>query len=162
MRISQDRGKVWLAVCGVVTDQDGNLLVVKKRYGGAKGKWTLPAGFVEPGETLDEAIKREVLEETGIICTVEGLLAVRTGVLQSTISDNMMIFACNPQNKTICVQEKELEEACWMTPESLIHDKRTSVMITELIQGGYRPLQKEVNAVNPGNQFGYTAYKLFL
>ncbi|MBD8006936.1 NUDIX domain-containing protein [Bacillus norwichensis] len=162
MRMNQDRGKVWLAVCGLVLDQNGRWLVVKKKYGGAKGKWTLPAGFVEPAETLDEAVEREILEETGIICTVIGLLGARTGVLQSSISDNMMIFACKPKNTTVLVQEKELEEACWMTPDSLLADKHTSVMIRELIKGGYGPLQKERNAINPGNQFGYTAYKLFL
>ncbi|VEF47098.1 NUDIX hydrolase [Bacillus freudenreichii] len=158
----QNRGKVWLAVCGVVIDEEGRWLVVKKKYGGAKGKWTLPAGFVEPGETLDEAVKREVLEETGVICTIDGLLGLRTGVLRSSISDNMMIFACKPKNTTILVQEDELEEASWMMPESLLQDKKTSVMITELIQGGYKPFQKEIDAINPGSQFGYTAYKLFL
>lgn len=160
--MSQERGKVWLAVCGVVNDEEGRLLVVKKRYGGAKGKWTLPAGFVEPGETLDEAVIREVLEETGVISSVIGLLGVRTGVLHSAISDNMMIFACKPENSTILVQEKELEEACWMTADELLNDKKTSVMIRELIRGGYRPLQREMDPIDPGSQFGYTAYKLFL
>lgn len=160
--MSQDRGKVWLAVCGVVIDQEGRWLVVKKRYGGAKGKWTLPAGFVEPGETVDEAVQREILEETGIICTVKGLLGVRTGVLHSSISDNMMIFACKAQNTTILVEDKELEEARWMAPGDLLKDKKTAVIITELIQGDYKPVQKEMDAINPGSQFGYTAYKLFL
>ncbi|MFD1708658.1 NUDIX domain-containing protein [Siminovitchia sediminis] len=160
--MNHDRGKVWLAVCGVVIDKDGRWLVVKKRYGGAKGNWTLPAGFVEPGETLDEAVKREILEETGVISSVVGLLGVRTGVIHSSISDNMLIFACEPENTTIFVQERELEEACWMSVDSLLADKQTSVMITELIQGEYKPIQQEVADITPGSRFGYTAYKLFL
>lgn len=160
--MNRDRGKVWLAVCGVVIDQEGKWLTVKKRYGGAKGKWTLPAGFVEPGETVDEAVIREVLEETGVICKVDGLLGVRTGVIQSSISDNMLIFACTPKNTTIVVQERELEEARWMTQESLLSDKQTSIMIHELIKAGYGSVKREIDGVNPGSQFGYTAYKLYL
>ena len=39
-----------------------------------KRKWSLPAGFVNEGETVDEAVKREVLEETGIVAHVKGSL----------------------------------------------------------------------------------------
>ena len=63
----RERSKhVWLGVCGLVIADDGKWLVVKKTYGGLKGKWSLPAGFVQPGETADEAVVREVKEETGI------------------------------------------------------------------------------------------------
>lgn len=41
-----------------------------------KGKWSLPAGFVNEGETVDEAVKREVLEETGIVAHVKGSLVL--------------------------------------------------------------------------------------
>lgn len=77
MGVEHKRGKVWLAVSGLVISPEGNWLVVKKKYGGLKGKWSLPAGFVEPGETADEAAVREVEEETGIKCTVKGMLGSR-------------------------------------------------------------------------------------
>jgi ADP-ribose pyrophosphatase YjhB (NUDIX family) len=57
------RGNVWLGVSGLVVNKKGEWLVVKKRYGGLKGKWSLPAGFVEGNETADEAVIRETLEE---------------------------------------------------------------------------------------------------
>ena len=68
--MKKDRGKVWLGVAGVVINEDGKWLVVKKTYSGLKGIWSLPAGFVQVGETADEAAVREVLEETGIQCEV--------------------------------------------------------------------------------------------
>ena len=56
----EKRGKVWLAVSGLVATKDGRWLFVKKKYSGLKGKWSLPAGFVNEGETVDEAVKRSV------------------------------------------------------------------------------------------------------
>ena len=61
-------------VSGLVATKDGRWLFVKKKYSGLKGKWSLPAGFVNEGETVDEAVKREVLEETGIVAHVKGSL----------------------------------------------------------------------------------------
>lgn len=155
------RGNVWLAVSGLVIDEEGRWLVVKKKYGGLQGLWSLPAGFVAPGETVDEAIKREILEETGISVEVSGLIGLRTGVLQSNVSDNMIIFACKPKNNTITIQEKELEDVRWLTPAHLLETTESAIIIREMIKGKYDHWQKEINGLNPGNQFGYTSYKLF-
>ena len=81
---------VWLAVSGLVISDTGEWLVVNKRYGGLKGQWSLPAGFVKNDETVDEAVIREVLEETGIHTEIEGMVGVRSGVIKGEISDNML------------------------------------------------------------------------
>ena len=62
--MKKDRGKVWLGVCAIVENTQGEWLVVKKSYSGLKGRWSLPAGFVQEGETINEAVVREVKEET--------------------------------------------------------------------------------------------------
>ena len=60
---NHERSRVWLGVAGLVENEMGEWLVVMKRYGGLDGKWSLPTGFVKPGETVDEACKRELVEE---------------------------------------------------------------------------------------------------
>lgn len=50
----------------MVTDAAGRLLVVRRARPPAAGRWSLPGGRVEPGESDAEAVRREVREETGL------------------------------------------------------------------------------------------------
>lgn len=59
--------KVVTGVMGVVTDPAGRLLFVKQQRGPFAGAWLLPGGGIEPGETAEAAVVREVQEETGIL-----------------------------------------------------------------------------------------------
>jgi len=62
-----------VAVGAVVLDDDSILLIRRGREPG-RGRWSLPGGRVEPGETLAHAVVREVLEETGVECVVGELI----------------------------------------------------------------------------------------
>jgi 8-oxo-dGTP diphosphatase len=159
--LSRKRGNVWLAVAGVVESTDGKWLVVKKKYGGLKGKWSFPAGFVEPNETLDEAIIREVKEETGIHCQVKGIIGIRSGVIKGEISDNMVIFALKALNHEIVIQDHELYEAKFLHQFELEKDEDSSLLIRTFIQMGKAEIKKMYDDLDPGEQFGYTSYKLF-
>ena len=61
---------------GAVAVRDGRLLLVRRGRGVALGRWSLPGGRMEPGETLAAAVAREVAEETGLACEVGGLCGV--------------------------------------------------------------------------------------
>ena len=52
-------------VCGVVIEQDGKYLLVQEKQPKAYGKWNLPGGRVDAGETLAQAAVREAKEECG-------------------------------------------------------------------------------------------------
>ena len=118
------RSNVWLGVAGLVINHHGEWLVVRKRYGGLKGKWSFPAGFVEQDETVDQAVVREVQEETGFETIVQGLIGFRTGVIRQEVSDNMAIFICRMTHdeQVLIPQLKEVYEATWMCPVALRQD----------------------------------------
>ena len=63
------------AVTAVISDPEGRILVVRRSKEPGRGLLDLPGGFVEPGETAEDAIRREAREELGIEITPARLLA---------------------------------------------------------------------------------------
>jgi 8-oxo-dGTP diphosphatase len=62
-----------------LVELDGKVLLVRRSIDPARGRWTLPAGFVDAGEDPAVAARRECLEETGLHVNISGLLTVLYG-----------------------------------------------------------------------------------
>jgi 8-oxo-dGTP diphosphatase len=78
-----------VSVAGVIVDEAGRALLIKRRD---NGHWEPPGGVIEPGETILDALAREVFEETGIRIAPDVVL---TGVYKNiTRLIGSMVFRC--------------------------------------------------------------------
>ncbi|XP_051525850.1 8-oxo-dGDP phosphatase NUDT18 isoform X4 [Myxocyprinus asiaticus] len=71
------RRNVCLSVCAVIFNSKGEVLMVQETKRECYGSWYLPAGRIEEGETIVEALQREVREEAGIDCQPITLLQIQ-------------------------------------------------------------------------------------
>jgi 8-oxo-dGTP diphosphatase len=61
---------------GVVVEKDGEIVLGKRNHEPKLGCWSFPSGFVDAGEVLEDAARREVEEETGLEVEITRLLGV--------------------------------------------------------------------------------------
>ncbi len=71
-------GQVIQCVGAVIRDAAGRLLLIRRGHEPGAGLWSLPGGRIEPGESDEQAVVREIAEETGLAVTCGGLLGTAT------------------------------------------------------------------------------------
>jgi 8-oxo-dGTP diphosphatase len=97
---------------------NGSILIVKEGRGKFKGLWGLPKGYVEPNESLEKAVLRELFEETGIIGEIEGIIAIRNKEIDGQVS----IFICYKiiqLNEDIVIDGEEITDIKFVNIEDL-------------------------------------------
>ncbi|MCX7566697.1 NAD(+) diphosphatase [Sulfitobacter sp. F26169L] len=95
----------------------GNSVLMGRSPGWPKGMYSLLAGFVEPGETLEAAVRREVYEEAGVQVGDVGYLASQPWPFPASL-----MFGCWGQatSSDIKIDPVEIEDARWMTREEMM------------------------------------------
>jgi 8-oxo-dGTP diphosphatase len=112
----------YLAVSAAIV-RDGQVLIVRRARPPAHGVYTLPGGVVEAGETLFEALTREVREETALEVEPVGLAGHREVIVrdaQGRLERHFVILAFAA--RWIAGEphlNEELAEARWLHPEEL-------------------------------------------
>ena len=129
----------FLAVSAAII-RDGRVLVARRARGPAYGIWTMPGGVVEAGETLTEALIREIAEETAMIVEPVALAGHREVVVRDDdqrVSRHFVImcFATRWISGEPQLNE-ELAEARWLKPEEL-DGLKTTEGLAEIIASAF-------------------------
>jgi len=95
----------------------GNRLLLGRAPGWPEGMYSLLAGFVEPGETVESAVRREVAEETGVRVGGIRYLASQPWPFPASL---MLGCIGEAETSAITLDRTELEDARWMSREELV------------------------------------------
>lgn len=95
----------------------GNSVLMGRSPGWPQGMYSLLAGFVEPGETLEAAVRREVFEESGVKVGQVSYLASQPWPFPASL-----MFGCHGEatSTEITIDPKEIEDAVWVTREEMM------------------------------------------
>ena len=107
-----DWGNFSLGVGGVVWHND-KVLLVKRGHNPGKGMWTIPGGYVDQEESIGEAVKREILEETGIIANPLSIIALRDRPAER--HDAYIIFLMQYLGGNLQAQPEEVSDLGFFT-----------------------------------------------
>jgi ADP-ribose pyrophosphatase YjhB (NUDIX family) len=118
----------YLAVSAAIF-RDGRVLIVRRARPPANGLYTLPGGGVELGETLEEAVIREVREETALEVEPVALAGDRQAITRDAaggVERHFVIlpFAARWISGEVSLNE-ELGEAHWLVPSALVELQTT-------------------------------------
>ena len=106
------------AAAGVVVNERGEVLLVRRAIEPFQGFWALPAGYQEIDEEPAETVVREVLEESGVEIEVQGLLDLLFVCDDPRKPANVAVYLCRAIGGTVRPGEEE-SEAAWFSLDRL-------------------------------------------
>lgn len=99
----------FVSCAALVTNKDGKILLVNSPWRG----WEYPGGLMEPGETFQECLHREVREETGVEIEITGFVGICKNIEKNIVNID---FTARYVSGALTPSE-ESTEVIWATPE---------------------------------------------
>jgi 8-oxo-dGTP diphosphatase len=131
---------------GAVVIEAGRVLLVRRNREPLLGQWSVPGGAVELGETLEQAIVREVAEETGVAIAPTTVLKAfdrieRDSAGRVRFHYVLIDFLCKVENmpESLCAAT-DVSDAQWVSVEKLRHSREFILpdWTLEVIEEGWR------------------------
>ena len=119
-----------VSVAALVTNEEEKILLVKSPWRG----WEYPGGLIEPGETFQQALHREIREEAGVEVEITGFVGICKNVEKDIVNID---FTCRYVSGELTTSE-ESTEVIWATPEeafALITFPLTKKRLQQMLSG---------------------------
>lgn len=125
-----DSAKHSVSVAAAVVDTDGRILVIRRSD---NGHWEPPGGVLELDETIEDGLRREVLEETGLEIEPLALTGVYKNMVRRIVA---LVFRARIVGGTLRLSD-EVAELRWMTTDEVCAhlDEAYAVRLIEAIDG---------------------------
>ena len=105
-----------IEVVAAILHRDGAYFATQRGYGEFEGMWEFPGGKIEPGESSEDALKREIQEELGVDIVIEDLICT-TEYDYPSFHLTMHCYLCRVEAGEI--ELREHKSARWLRPEEL-------------------------------------------
>ena len=105
-----------IEVVAAIMQREGAYFATQRGYGEFEGMWEFPGGKIEPGESPEDALKREIQEELGVDIAIEELLCT-TEYDYPSFHLTMHCYLCGIETGEI--ELREHKSARWLTSETL-------------------------------------------
>jgi len=101
-----------VSVAALVTNDKNEILLVNSPWRG----WEYPGGLIEPGETFQEALHREVREEAGVEIEITGFVGICKNIERNIVNIDFTARFVSGELRT----SEESTEVTWVTPEKAL------------------------------------------
>ena len=108
-------------IVGGIIEKDGKILMVKEKKRKCYGKWNIPAGHLEPNETIIEGAVREIKEETGCDVEATGIAILANRVMQDDVLVEI-IFSTKLIKEKIKINPEEILDVKWIDKEDVLNN----------------------------------------
>ena len=134
-----------VGVGGAVVDGE-RLLLVRRSSRRGRGNWQVPGGFIEPDETIEEAVVREVMEEAGVKTEVRGVLGIRNRYDPDVDNSLYIVLLLRPLDSNPQPDNHEVDRAGFFTLEEIRALEQVPAINLEIAE---RALSSGKNVLNP-------------
>lgn len=129
-----------VAVGTIITMPDRGIVMVKRAIDPGLGRWVFPGGYVDRGERVEDAARREALEEAGLVVRLDGLINVYSYANRAPI---IIVYAATAVGGSLAPDEESSEVALFTRatmPWDLLAFRSTDEALRHYFEGVLHPL----------------------
>ena len=108
-------------IVGGIVEKDGKILMVQEKKKFCYGKWNIPAGHLDPNETIIEGAIREIKEETGCDVEVSGIAILANKVMSDDVLIEI-IFSTKLIKENIQINPDEILDVKWIDKNDVLNN----------------------------------------